>query len=421
MTVRLSISSFAATARTDVAVGTSSEASMFSTYLAREAAQRAGHVLRPVVLRLLVLRGVVLRGRRPAAAPPASAPPPRGRGPARGRRPPAGAAPAGAAPASRPPPAGRRPAPPRRGRTRRSRRPPARRRTRATRRRRWTGPAGTASRSPGRATRWGRSPSRSTRLAPLPCGCSRWSRVGHPRRDRTRRIRRAPSPGERLHAGVASRAGRRRGPPGAPVTVRRRRPGPAARRHDPRRGVRPTRRSPVRVLLLSPPGAGKGTQGERISKYFGIDHIAAGELLRDHVEQGTELGQKVSEAMGRGELVDDQVVLDMLREPVTRALEGGGYVLDGFPRTVAQAELAAVGGGGPGRGGAGGAVPPGRAGGAGPAVAGTGGDRGAGGRHRARDPPPPGGLRGGDGTGRRVVPGAGGCSCRWTARASRTR
>ena len=96
----------------------------------------------------------------------------------------------------------------------------------------------------------------------------------------------------------------------------------------------------MRVLLLSPPGAGKGTQGERISEYFGISHIAAGELLREHVEKGTELGQQVSEAMERGDLVGDEVVLEMLREPVTEALRGGGYVLDGFPRTVAQAELA---------------------------------------------------------------------------------
>ena len=96
----------------------------------------------------------------------------------------------------------------------------------------------------------------------------------------------------------------------------------------------------MRVLLLSPPGAGKGTQGERISEYFGITHIAAGELLREHVKKGTELGQQVSEAMERGDLVGDEVVLEMLREPVTEALRGGGYVLDGFPRTVAQAELA---------------------------------------------------------------------------------
>ena len=70
----------------------------------------------------------------------------------------------------------------------------------------------------------------------------------------------------------------------------------------------------MRVLMIAPPGAGKGTQGALIAAHFGIPHIATGELLRDHVVRRTALGQAVQKYLGRGELVPDQIVLDMLRE-----------------------------------------------------------------------------------------------------------
>jgi adenylate kinase len=94
----------------------------------------------------------------------------------------------------------------------------------------------------------------------------------------------------------------------------------------------------MRVLMIAPPGAGKGTQGALIAAHFGIPHIATGELLRDHVARRTSLGLAVQEYLDRGELAPDQVVLDMVREAVVAAkAAGGGYVLDGVPRNIQQA------------------------------------------------------------------------------------
>ena len=97
----------------------------------------------------------------------------------------------------------------------------------------------------------------------------------------------------------------------------------------------------MRVLMIAPPGAGKGTQGALIAAHFGIPHIATGELLRDHVARRTDLGLAVQEYLDRGELVPDQVVLDMVREALVAAkAAGGGYVLDGIPRNMQQARAA---------------------------------------------------------------------------------
>jgi adenylate kinase len=96
----------------------------------------------------------------------------------------------------------------------------------------------------------------------------------------------------------------------------------------------------MRMLLIGAPGAGKGTQAEMISERFGIAHISSGDLLRKHVTEGTTIGRSAQQYLARGDLVPDSIVMDMLRKPVVAASEAGGYVLDGFPRTVEQAQAA---------------------------------------------------------------------------------
>jgi adenylate kinase len=96
----------------------------------------------------------------------------------------------------------------------------------------------------------------------------------------------------------------------------------------------------MRILFIGAPGAGKGTQAARLAEHFGIVHISSGDLLRKHVSDGTAIGRTVQQYIERGDFVPDGIVMDMLRKPVLRASESGGYVLDGFPRTVEQAEAA---------------------------------------------------------------------------------
>jgi adenylate kinase len=96
----------------------------------------------------------------------------------------------------------------------------------------------------------------------------------------------------------------------------------------------------MRLLLIGAPGAGKGTQAERLAERYGLTHISSGDLLRQHVQEQTPIGQKIKSYVGEGDLVPDGVVMDMLRKPVVAAAESGGYVLDGFPRTVEQAKAA---------------------------------------------------------------------------------
>jgi adenylate kinase len=94
----------------------------------------------------------------------------------------------------------------------------------------------------------------------------------------------------------------------------------------------------MRVLMVAPPGAGKGTQGARIAAQFGVPHLAAGDLLRRHVALGTVLGRAVQDHLDRGSLVPDRLMLDLIRRALADATaDGGGYVLDGYPRTPAQA------------------------------------------------------------------------------------
>lgn len=96
----------------------------------------------------------------------------------------------------------------------------------------------------------------------------------------------------------------------------------------------------MRVLLIGAPGAGKGTQAARIARHFGLTHISSGDLLRRHVKEETTIGRQVAEYIDRGDLVPDAIIMDMLYKPVMAASASGGYVLDGFPRTVEQAEAA---------------------------------------------------------------------------------
>jgi adenylate kinase len=97
----------------------------------------------------------------------------------------------------------------------------------------------------------------------------------------------------------------------------------------------------VRLLLLAPPGAGKGTQGARLAAWAGVQHIAAGDLLRAEARSGDQMGREILAYQARGDLVPDQIVLDVLTPVVVEAAARGGYILDGFPRTLAQATAAA--------------------------------------------------------------------------------
>jgi adenylate kinase len=92
------------------------------------------------------------------------------------------------------------------------------------------------------------------------------------------------------------------------------------------------------VVLLGPPGAGKGTQAQRITDYFGIPQISTGDILRDHIRRGTELGLAAKAQMERGELVGDQIVCGMVADRLKQPDCTLGFILDGFPRTVKQAQ-----------------------------------------------------------------------------------
>ncbi len=98
------------------------------------------------------------------------------------------------------------------------------------------------------------------------------------------------------------------------------------------------RQQGLRLVLVGPPGAGKGTQASRISARYQIPHVATGEILRENVRNETELGQKAKGYMDKGELVPDELIIDMVRERLAEAYSDNGFVLDGFPRTVAQAQ-----------------------------------------------------------------------------------
>ena len=93
----------------------------------------------------------------------------------------------------------------------------------------------------------------------------------------------------------------------------------------------------MRILLVGAPGAGKGTQAQLLSAATGLAHLSSGDLLREHIARETALGRSVQAYVAAGDLVPDAIVMDMLRKPVVEAAAAGGYILDGFPRTVDQA------------------------------------------------------------------------------------
>jgi len=95
---------------------------------------------------------------------------------------------------------------------------------------------------------------------------------------------------------------------------------------------------PLNVLLLGPQGAGKGTQAKRISEEYGIPHIASGEILRAEMNAGTELGRRVKDVYDRGDLVSDDLMIELIRNRLEQPDTESGFVLDGFPRTTVQAE-----------------------------------------------------------------------------------
>jgi adenylate kinase len=97
----------------------------------------------------------------------------------------------------------------------------------------------------------------------------------------------------------------------------------------------------MRIVLVGPPASGKGTQAGRIVGQFGGVHVATGDILRSNAERGTELGRTASRYMDRGDLVPDEVIIGMVLERMGDRVCAGGFVLDGFPRTVAQAEALA--------------------------------------------------------------------------------
>ena len=96
----------------------------------------------------------------------------------------------------------------------------------------------------------------------------------------------------------------------------------------------------MRLLLVAYPGAGKGTQAAKLAAHYGIAHLSSGDLLRAEVSKGTRIGRDAADYLRRGDLVPDELVFEMLTTPLLEAASHGGYVLDGFPRTLGQAEVA---------------------------------------------------------------------------------
>ncbi len=94
----------------------------------------------------------------------------------------------------------------------------------------------------------------------------------------------------------------------------------------------------LNIVLFGPPGAGKGTQSEKLIARYNLTHLSTGDLFRKHISAGTELGRKARQFMDEGNLVPDEVVIGMVEDKVKNTSDTAGFIFDGFPRTVAQAE-----------------------------------------------------------------------------------
>ncbi|MEM9899945.1 MAG: adenylate kinase [Pseudomonadota bacterium] len=94
----------------------------------------------------------------------------------------------------------------------------------------------------------------------------------------------------------------------------------------------------MNIILLGPPGAGKGTQARRLVDARGMVQLSTGDMLREAKSSGTEMGNKVAEVMARGDLVTDEIVVGLIEEKLTAGGASGGFIFDGFPRTLAQAD-----------------------------------------------------------------------------------
>lgn len=93
----------------------------------------------------------------------------------------------------------------------------------------------------------------------------------------------------------------------------------------------------LNIVLFGPPGAGKGTQSEKLIAHFGLTHLSTGDLFRKHLGEGTELGQLAKKYMNEGRLVPDEVVIKMVEDKISESQDTQGFIFDGFPRTTAQA------------------------------------------------------------------------------------
>lgn len=94
----------------------------------------------------------------------------------------------------------------------------------------------------------------------------------------------------------------------------------------------------MRLMFVGPPGAGKGTQAVRVAAKYNIPHISTGDMLREEIKSGTELGKQAKSYIDAGELVPDQVIIEMVKERISKPDAASGFLLDGFPRTRQQAE-----------------------------------------------------------------------------------
>lgn len=94
----------------------------------------------------------------------------------------------------------------------------------------------------------------------------------------------------------------------------------------------------INIVLFGAPGCGKGTQAQRLKEHYGIDHVSTGEVIRDHIRRGTELGRSMESYIAAGKLAPDQIVIDMIADYVASHTQSAGCLFDGFPRTTVQAE-----------------------------------------------------------------------------------